>query len=188
MAFESNYKTAIVRRTASAPIKRLINYGAFYRFLVPGTKILDYGCGKGHDVDKVKDYYSSYVFSNSGLKIDGIVMDKFDPYYFPIKLEKGSYNLILCTYVLNIVSKEDQEKIITNIIELLVPNGVAYFSVRRDIPTEGTSTQRWVELLYPFRKWAINSKYAIYNIRKEEYIAHITYLKDSKDGERISSK
>jgi hypothetical protein len=93
--------------------------------LYPGPKGLDYGCGKSHDAE-------FYLF------------EKWDPYYHPnelVLLEK--YEIILCTYVLNVIPPREQEIVLDNIHQLLDVGGMAYISVRRDIPKEGTLTQWW---------------------------------------------
>ena len=78
---------------------------------------LDYGCGYGFDAD-----YNKW--------------NKYDPYYFdnyPIRKFKN----IVCINVLNVVSSKIREEIITNIQELLEPNGIAYLVCPRNIPIKG---------------------------------------------------
>lgn len=120
----SNKFTAIVRKKPSLPMVFLSNNG-----LLLGD-VLDYGCGRGFDVD---------FFG-----IDG-----YDPYWeVGIKKDK-KYDTIVCNYVLNVVSEEEQKKIISDIRSLLKPEGKAYFTVRRDIKKDykvGNYVQRVVIL------------------------------------------
>lgn len=128
--------TAIVRRDASVPARWLSTQN-----LLLG-KCLDYGAGRGIDA----------------LHYD---MDEYDPQFqpqFPTKL----YNTITCTYVLNIVPKKIQLDIISKVSFLLNKDGTAYFTVRRDIPKEGTKYQYYVELSLPCIREI--STYAIYKL------------------------
>lgn len=156
--FENNYKTAIVRKGVSQPVRRLLRYGTIYpnrtRDII-NFDILDFGCGKGFDAGFLGCH-------------------KFDPYYFPSEeLNPNGYSIILCTYVLNVVSEEDQHKILDRIASLLRNDGIVYISLRRDIPQEGTQTQRWVELPYPpFRRYTGNGKYIIYYAGKANLLEY----------------
>ena len=85
-------------------------------------KILDYGCGFGKDVQ---------ILTELGFNITG-----YDPYYFP-DWPTGKYNTIICHYVLNVLKPEAQALVLMRISSLLEKNGVAYFTVRRDITHEG---------------------------------------------------
>lgn len=153
--FENSYKTAIVRKGISQPVKKLLRYGTIRRVAMDERRdsVLDYGCGKGADAEYLR-------------------CDKFDPHYFPSEtMNPDGYESIICTYVFNVVSEEDQEKIIRNIIKLLRnENSFLYVSVRMDIPVEGTRTQRWVELGLPFRNYYNSSKYRIYYASKHDLL------------------
>ena len=135
--------TAIVRKAPSLPMQYLNTLGVFkYR------DILDYGCGRGFDAL----YYG----------IDG-----YDPHYspnFPNKL----YDVITCNYVLNVVSKEEAESIITLIESLLKETGMAYFTVRRDKFQEGVTSkhtyQRHVYLDLPHIDF--RNKFTVYTLSK----------------------
>lgn len=99
--------TAIVRKKPSNPASFLHENG-----LLVG-ECLDYGCGRGFD----RDFYS---------------MDGYDPLWFP-HFPSKKYDTIMCNFVLNVVSVEEQEDIIGIVKTLLKENGKAYFTVRRDI-------------------------------------------------------
>jgi len=110
MRLDKSYKTAIKRAGLSAPIKLLKDtLGVFSR----GDKVLDYGCGRGMD---------------SAL----LGIEKYDPYYFPER-PSVKFSLILCTYVLNTLSKNKEHEILGDIKFLLRSQGKAYITVRRDV-------------------------------------------------------
>jgi 2-polyprenyl-3-methyl-5-hydroxy-6-metoxy-1,4-benzoquinol methylase len=104
-----NWRTAITRKKISKPARILRDLG-----LLKDKSILDYGCGKSMD----------YIFIPD--------VDRFDPHFYP-EIKNKKYDVILCTYVLNVVTVIEQKLIINHIKDLLVPGGVAYFTVRRDI-------------------------------------------------------
>jgi hypothetical protein len=114
-------RTAIQRKGPSLPARWISSRG-----YLSGYRCLDYGCGRGQDA--------------RWLGIEG-----YDPAYQPGR-PVGPYNVILCTYVLNTVTPEEQRYIMGRIGFLLTPNGTAYLTVRRDIPEAGTATQRYVRL------------------------------------------
>jgi hypothetical protein len=77
---------------------------------------LDYGCG--HEFDA--DYYG---------------MDRYDPYYYPDRsgLVEGTYDVITCNYVLNVIPTDDEiMSVLRDIRNLLNEGGVAYVTVRAD--------------------------------------------------------
>jgi 2-polyprenyl-3-methyl-5-hydroxy-6-metoxy-1,4-benzoquinol methylase len=141
---DKTYLTAKVRLDASAPAKYLV----VNNLVNAGHTTLDYGCGHGEDA----------AFFN---------WDKYDPHYAP-EYPTKKYRHIVCFYVLNVVQKKDEEKIIDSIKKLLLPNGVAYFAVRRDfhrgyISPVKKSRQRVVKLKYPVVKES--HVYCIYEVR-----------------------
>jgi SAM-dependent methyltransferase len=121
------YRTAIARTKVSAPTKFLLREAHIQK--LDDSRVLDFGCGKGYDADV-------YGF------------DKYDPAFFP-DYPTGQYDYIICNYVLNVLTKEDEADILEQIDELLKPDGVAYISVRRDkcykngkLTSEGHFTRR----------------------------------------------
>lgn len=110
-----SHLTAITRKKPSLPMQYLYSKG-----LLKGD-LLDYGCGKGYD----SEYYS---------------MDRYDKYFFPKKLNK-LYDTITCNYVLNVVSKEEADSIIKDVLSHLKVGGTAYFTVRRDKYIEGITSK-----------------------------------------------
>ena len=112
---------------------------------------LDYGCGKGTDA-----------------RLLGL--DKFDPYFSP-EMPVGNYSTILCNYVLNVVTPEEETAVLEGIRSKLEPEGVAYIVVRRDVKVEGLTSkgtyQRNVTLELPVlceRKGA----FCIYMLRAQD--------------------
>lgn len=128
-----SFNTAIKRTKPSLPLRFLID-----NKLLIGN-ILDYGCGRGFD-------YS--FLSNLGYSVDS-----YDPYWKPDGIGKVEYNTVFCNYVLNVIKTDDEiASVIKNVQNLLTKDGLAYFSVRRDIKKDGFTTrgyQRMVELNAP---------------------------------------
>jgi len=95
------------RTKISAPVKWLVLNG-----LVTG-RTLDFGCGHGFDADQFG-------------------FDKWDPNFHP-DWPKGEYDTILCNYVLNVIEPDRRKWVIDQIRGFLAKDGIAYFTVRRDI-------------------------------------------------------
>lgn len=133
---DKSHLTAKTRSRPSAPMKYIENMlGQIDDSEFTGLKfrMLDYGCGKGQDAD----HYG---------------LEKYDPYYFPTR-PVGKFYFIFCNYVLNVVSVEEEKKIIDDILSLLSDGGKAFVSVRRDVKEDGFTDkgtyQRNVVLSYP---------------------------------------
>lgn len=124
---DKSYKTAQTRKDPSAPMKYLASKGLLKRVM------LDYGCGKGKDVE----YYK---------------MDAYDPYYSPEKPRK-KYDTITCNYVFNVLSESNYAEVIEKMRSYLKPGGIIYIAVRRDVKKEGWTSigtfQKTVFLDYP---------------------------------------
>ena len=135
-----NWQTAMARSRLSAPVRILLD-----RELIEG-EVLDFGCGRGDDV--------RFLSEMTNLTVVG-----WDPHWCPHgihihlgqtmgaarALETPNYKTILCTYVLNVVPPLAQMEIVREVVRLLGKGGAAFFTVRRDIPQEGTDTQWWVK-------------------------------------------
>ena len=138
-----SHLTAIARSRPSAPMAFL---NKDHRLV---GRTLDYGCGRGVDVD-------------------AFGMDGYDPHYSP-KRPEGLYDTIVCNYVLNVVTRNEQEQILRDIRGLLADNGIAYVTVRRDITKNyrtKNSVQRVVRLPYPVIRETLG--YCIYYVTKYE--------------------
>lgn len=123
---DKSYKTAIARNCPSRPItwvqsqyqvKREDFSWSFKKASQEAElRILDYGCGRGYDAD----YMSA---------------DKYDPHWFP-KRPRGKYDIIFCTYVLNVVPEDQQHDILDRIDEFSNKGTQRYVTVRRDLKKE----------------------------------------------------
>ena len=114
---EDNSKyTAIKREKPSFPLNVLLKNDA-----IKG-KVLDFGCGHGVDADF--------------LVKKGFEVEKYDPNFFPDYPDE-KFDTIICFYVLNVLEKEQEYKILAQVSSLLKSEGKAYFAVRRDINKEG---------------------------------------------------
>jgi len=80
-------------------------------------RVLDYGCGFGFDADH---------FGWEG----------YDPFHRPVE-PSGQYDTILCTLVLNVLSRNNRAKVLSRIQSLLCDGGHAYLAVSRNIPVTG---------------------------------------------------
>lgn len=141
---EHSWRTAIARAKPSAPARWAEARG----YLI--GRVLDYGCGRGADVEAF-----------------GLVA--YDPHWAPLR-PVGAFDTVLCTYVLNVVDASTQREILADIASLLKPKGVAWISVRRDIPRQGTDTQRWVVLPAPH---SCGPGFAIYGLWREDLEAMV---------------
>ena len=101
------WKTAITRHAPSRPLKKTLH-------LIEG-RVLDFGCGKGYDADYLAKL--------------GYDVEKYDKYYFPEK-PKGTFDTILCFYVLNVIPADERKEVIKEIGEYLKPKGKVIFAVR----------------------------------------------------------
>ncbi|MCY7349643.1 MAG: HIT domain-containing protein [Cytophagaceae bacterium] len=117
----NSHLTAKQRDTPSLPVRILHE-----RKLLLG-RVLDYGCGFGRDVQ----FLRAKGFDASG----------YDPHYFP-DFPTGTFDTIVCFYVLNVLFPDEQTRLLMNISRLLKPTGRAYFSVRRDIQRDGFRTHQ----------------------------------------------
>lgn len=149
-ARENAHKTAIKRGKASAPFKRILSKG----FIPKGTRVLDYGCGRGDDVKHLRG------------------CEGYDPHWRK-SLPIGKFDVVTCTYVLNVLSEGDSMLVLRAIDEKLHDDGVAYITVRRDLDslngfTKRGTYQRLVEL--PFEIAIKETRYITYRMRKGDYI------------------
>ena len=85
-------------------------------------EILDFGCGFGFDADELQ---------KEGYSIVG-----YDNFYRP-EYPTKRFDTIICNYVLNVLEPKEQAEVLMEVSELLKPTGTAYFTVRRDLKSEG---------------------------------------------------
>ena len=142
-------RTAISRKNPSAPATWLFQHDRLI------GKCLDYGCGKGADADAYG-------------------MAKYDPFYYPIQPRSHYFDTITCTYVLNVLSEQNQLEAIAAIKLLLTEQGTAYFAVRRDlvsnIHTHKGYCQRNVFLAHPFVSLVRNNGFELYELPSEKQV------------------
>jgi len=142
-----SYKTAITRKKLSVPMKYLNDKG-----LIQG-RVLDYGCGKGSDAQKLG-------------------MDKYDPHFFP-KFRKnapiGGYDVVVCNYVLNVLENpHDRGNVERRVMSFTKPGGISFITVRNDkkFLKGRTSKGTWQGLVQPVEEgWELikeTTKYRIY--------------------------
>ena len=154
-AIQRSGKTAIARGTGSLPTRWLRSKG-----LIEGS-VLDYGCGKGADVDYLRNF--------------AMFVNGYDPNHRPDdSVLQYKYDTVLCQYVFNTLPKEYEDQLLDKLSQCLAIGGVAYISVRRDIKHEGMTRrgtyQRHVKLEDYKDVECIRdcASYAIYELRREK--------------------
>ena len=151
---DNSYKTAIKRHSASAPLKYLRKSN-----IIPqdtNITILDFGCGRGEDV--------------GNLNFAGYDAKGYDPYWHPAEdLLSKKYDIVLCTYVLNVVNKPTRLKIINQLKNLTSDHGCVYITVRRDIKKHTISSKgtHQYNVVLPLEIVKENSSYCIYRITND---------------------
>jgi hypothetical protein len=130
--------TAIRRTGPSAPLRWLINAGYMpgpAAHMREGFDVLDYGCVHGADVEHLRSLgYSAFGY---------------DPYWHPHRDHQRLYDVVLCTYVLNVILDDgERAAALYALRQWIKPGGVAFVTVRRDIATP-TATQTPVFLDFP---------------------------------------
>ena len=124
--------TARGRSVISAPARWLMESG----YIHPDVDTLDYGCGRG-------DLRHGWMWGNKARVWEYEPNHPSDHYY---KLPERKFRQIYVGYVLNVLpDKAAEVALINQVLDSLAPWGVAFFSVRRDIPKDGSGTQRWTE-------------------------------------------
>lgn len=106
-------KTALTRKNLSVPMRELMNLGLLY------GNILDFGCGKGFDVN-----FLSYL----GLDIVGY--DKYNEEYKDESLLDKKYYIVCCNYVFNVIPNLEEHKQVLDKLRSLADN--VFISVRSD--------------------------------------------------------
>jgi SAM-dependent methyltransferase len=121
---EASGRTALTRKTWSVPCRWLATQGhVLYK---KSLRVLDYGCGYGKDVEELR-----------GLGADAM---GFDPVHCPEggKHAMGTFDVVFCTHVLDTLpTAAERMFVVQGILTALRPGGVAYVTVRRDVPLAG---------------------------------------------------
>ena len=119
-------KTAITRKNLSVPMRELMNLGLLYK------SILDFGCGKGFDVN-----FLSYL----GLDIVGY--DKYNEEYKDESLLDEKYDVIVANYVLNVIPNLQEHQQVINKLRTLGDN--VYIALRNDRKAIKQDTWQYIE-------------------------------------------
>ena len=155
-------------QTASAPVRWLEKNERL------GSVVFDYGCGRGADVDWLRDtgrLSAGYDPVHRRLLNPGRTTAAWnDTCSNGMTYLEGSLaasDAVLCTYVLNTVSEETQEEILNTLRSSVKYGAPIYITVRRDIKKEGVTKrntyQRMVYLDLPTVRET--STYCIYMMR-----------------------
>ena len=110
-------RTAIARRRLSAPVREAIRRRELHR---PGTSVLDYGCGRGGDVARLR----AMGYDASG----------WDPHWAPSPLPEPA-RVVLLSFVLNVIEDpEEMRQVLARASSLVAAPGAPIVSVRVDLP------------------------------------------------------
>ena len=133
--------SAIHRTRLSTPARVIYHAG-----LIRG-RLLDYCCGYGYDA---KWFRSA----------------SYDPIHQPV-LPKGTFDTVLCIYVLNTINnRAERDRVVERIRGLLRGRGRAFIAVRRDVKGFRLSSKGWqggMDVPGGVSLWR-NSRYEIYVI------------------------
>jgi SAM-dependent methyltransferase len=143
--------TAVKRTTPSRAAELLTSRG-----LIRG-RVLDYGCGFGFDADHFG-------------------WEAFDPYYRP-RAPEGLFETIVCTLVLNVLSRRNRAAVLDQIKDLLADHGRAYLTVARNVPESGKLGMRHCLQNYVVLSLPIvyeDAEIAIYELRKSANVLDTT--------------
>lgn len=156
----NSHRTAIARKALPVPVRWLLSQGMIH------GHVLDYGCGKCAEINKriLRNWGSGTFYP----EIKSVT--SYDPYYAPNAIKESGrvmWDVVLCTYVLCTLPAEEEPNILKTVKNLLLPNGVAYITVRADEPRQGYGKsskgtfQRKVEMPYLYELRATR-QYRIY--------------------------
>jgi DNA phosphorothioation-associated putative methyltransferase len=106
----NSHNTAKSRNKMSVPTAYLLSKDML------GGSMLDFGCGKGKDVQTLKEM--------------GYMIEGYDPYYQPSR-PTGSFDTIIMNYVLNVISTPNSRSLVMrSAFELLDKGGILYIATR----------------------------------------------------------
>ena len=126
-------ETAIPRSRLAAPLRWLTDEGLLH------GKLLDFGCGRGDDLRRLKRRKSVQAFG-------------WDPYWRPRPDPEANapYDVVYLGYVLNVIPERDEAEVREHARGLCKVDGMVYYAVRRDLDTRGHqgrgTRQRYVRL------------------------------------------
>ena len=117
-------RTAITRTTFSKPYRLLIEK----KEIRPNMSVLDYGCGKGFDVQRLQNFPGSVDVSLTRLNIRGY--DPFQPGFNCPEFLEMDYDVVTCNYVMNVIESPQERAAVVRRLLALAP--VVFLSVRAD--------------------------------------------------------
>lgn len=158
-SISNSHLTAISRKTLPVPVRWLLSQGMIH------GHVLDYGCGKCAEINA--------AILNTAPGVSSVV--SYDPYFAPDALRNSArerFDVVLNTYVLCTLPEDMERAVLKGVQNHLLPNGVAYITVRNDEPPGGYGVsskgtfQRKVSMpyLYEVRR---TSTYSIYLLTRE---------------------
>lgn len=161
-----SHLTAMARKDLSKPVREMIRTGIITKDL----DILDYGCGRGYDVLELK---------RREYRIDGY--DPYPGYGFDVLDEKKTYDIILMTYVLNVISSQNElEECIRKAFCKLKHNGKIIITVRSksdiDYQAKTNNWKQYDELAYT--GWITNRNTFQKGFDVPELYKYISRVKD----------
>lgn len=113
--------------TPSVPCQYLVSNNLINK----SDKILDYGCGRGGDIEFLKssgfENVDCYDLEKKRYS-DGTYIEIINP-----QEKIGYYDVIMCNYVFNVLDSGIRGKVFNNIDMLLKNGGTAYIAVRGDV-------------------------------------------------------
>jgi DNA phosphorothioation-associated putative methyltransferase len=155
-----SHLTAISRNKLSAPMQFLLDNS-----VLEGKKVLDYGCGKGQDVER--------------LRAMGVDIVGYDPHFSP-DLPEGFFDIITCNFVLNVIPEEEERREVVHYLKfkLVKPTGQAFISVRNDKSNLNGLTKRgtwqgYIDLDLPLAKVA--SSFRMYKLEEEKNLEGLVF-------------
>jgi len=151
------HRTAMSRKNFSTPVQFLLKKG----LLEKGKTILDYGCGRGGDVQRL---------AHEGFDIEGFDINGDYNNYEVLDVR---YDIVMNNFVLNVVQDPiDRFHIEEHLIWNLEDGGTAFIAVRNDknVANGHTSTGTWQGYVEPSsKKWELvvkNSKFKMWKYTK----------------------
>jgi len=117
-------RTAIARKTLSKPYRYLLEHGR----INSDTTVLDFGCGKGYDVQFLQNFPDHIDTKLKGLNIRGY--DPFQPGFNCPDFLAMTYSVVTCNYVMNVIENARERSDVLHTLVNLAP--VVYLTVRAD--------------------------------------------------------